>query len=129
MTDEQQLSQTIEAHAPAEYIEVALTAAMQRIAELEAQLFGERQRLVKLSEDADTVLFGLHPDTTPGAINWGDLCAREVQCVWAHDDGVHRYRIVIDEADPVNPALHAAVLAGLAALGWDAAEVEIVTEW
>jgi hypothetical protein len=38
MTDELQLSQTIEAHAPAEYIEVALTAAMQRIAELEAVL-------------------------------------------------------------------------------------------
>lgn len=52
---------------------------------------------------------------------------REVQEVI--DDERRWYRVIIEEADPSNPALHAAVTAGLVALGWPADDIEIETAW
>jgi hypothetical protein len=82
---------------------------------------------MKLRDDTDTVVWALKPDNVPGAINWGDLGAREVQEVVT--DERRWYRVVIEEADPSNDALHAAVLAGLAALGWNTDDIELETAW
>lgn len=87
----------------------------------------DRSKTVKLRDETDTVIWSLKPEDIPGAINWGDLGCREIQEV-INDE--HRwYRVVIEEADPANPALHTAVLAGLAALGWDTDDIEIETAW
>lgn len=83
--------------------------------------------LVRLRDDTDNVIWSLKPADVPGAINWGDLGVRETQEVI--DESRRWYRAVIEEADPANPDLHAAVLAGLVALGWKTNDVEIVTEW
>ena len=87
----------------------------------------DRSKAVKLRDETDNIIWSLTPDVIPGAINWGDLGVREVQevvneerCWW---------RVVIEEADPVNPTLHTVVLARLVALGWNADDIEIVTEW
>jgi hypothetical protein len=71
------------------------------------------------------VYWSFKPADVPGAINWGDLGCREVQEVI--NDERRWYRVIIEEADPANPALHAAVLAGLVALGWTADDIEIET--
>lgn len=86
-----------------------------------------RSKTVKLRDDTDSIIWSLKPNDVPGAINWGDLGVREVQHVT--DDDRQWYRVIIEEADPGNPALHAAVLAGLAALGWQADDLEIETAW
>ncbi len=83
--------------------------------------------LVRLRDDTDNVLWSLKPADIPGAINWGDLGTRETQEVI--DEQRRWYRVIIEEADPANPALHAAVLAGLVALGWKANDIEIETAW
>jgi len=85
-----------------------------------------RSDLMRLIRDVDDILHGMNPTTMPGAINWGDLGAREVQIVWTQDYTWH-YRVIIEEADPVNPALHDAVLAGLTASDWVGIEIE--TAW
>lgn len=87
----------------------------------------DRSRAVKLRDETDNVLWALKPADVPGAINWGDLGVREVQEVI--NDERCWWRVVIEEADPANPALHAAVLAGLVALGWNADDIEIQTTW
>lgn len=83
--------------------------------------------LVRLRDDTDNVIWSLKPEDVPGAINWGDLGTRETQEVI--DEQRRWYRVVIEEADPANPDLHAAVLAGLVAKGWQADDIEIETEW
>ncbi len=98
--------------------------------ELHAQLAAyqvERGVLVRLRDDTDNVLWSLKPENVPGAINWGDLVTRETQEVI--DEQRRWYRVIIEEADPANPALHAAVLAGLVAKGWKADDIEIETAW
>lgn len=98
--------------------------------ELHAQLAAyqvERGVLVRLRDDTDNILWSLKPEDVPGAINWGDLGARETQEVI--DEERRWYRVVIEEADPANPALHASVLAGLVAKGWKADDIEIETAW
>lgn len=87
----------------------------------------DRSKTVKLRNETDTIIWSLKPDDVPGAINWGDLGCCEVQEVV--NDMRRWYRVIIEEADPANPALHAAVLAGLVALGWDADDLEIETAW
>jgi hypothetical protein len=101
-----------------------------QVKELQArilQLEVDRSIPMKLRDDTDTVVWALKPDNVPGAINWGDLGAREVQEVVT--DERRWYRVVIEEADPSNDALHAAVLAGLAALGWNTDDIELETAW
>ncbi|TXH58879.1 MAG: hypothetical protein E6Q97_01100 [Desulfurellales bacterium] len=83
--------------------------------------------LVRLRDDTDNILWSLKPENVPGAINWGDLGTRETQEII--DEQRRWYRVIIEEADPVNPDLHAAVLASLVALGWKADDVEIETAW
>ncbi len=83
--------------------------------------------LVRLRDDTDNILWSLKPADIPGAINWGDLGTRETQEVI--DEQRRWYRVIIEEADPANPALHAAVLAGLVALGWKADDIEVETAW
>ncbi len=83
--------------------------------------------LVRLRDDTDNVLWSLKPEDVPGAINWGDLGTCETQEVI--DEQRRWYRVIIEEADPANPAFHAAVLAGLVALGWPANDIEIETAW
>ena len=107
-----------------------LSAVAARAEAAEAKLLAlqvARSKSVKLRDETDNVIWALKPDDVPGAINWGDLGVREVQevvneerCWW---------RVVIEEADPSNPALHDAVLVGLVALGWNADDIEIQTEW
>lgn len=87
----------------------------------------DRSKAVKLRDETDNVIWALKPADVPGAINWGDLGVREVQEVI--DDERRWYRVIIEEADPSNPALHAAVMAGLAALGWNADDIELETAW
>jgi hypothetical protein len=87
----------------------------------------DRSKAVKLRDDTDNVIWALKPDDVPGAINWGDLGVREVQEVI--DEERRWYRVVIEEADPSNPELHAAVTAGLVVLGWNADDIEIETAW
>lgn len=87
----------------------------------------DRSKTVKLRDETDNVIWSLKPDDVPGAINWGDLGCREVQEVI--NDERRWYRVIIEEADPSNPDLHAAVLAGLVAKGWKADDVEIETAW
>jgi hypothetical protein len=98
-------------------------AAEQRLLDLQV----DRSKTVKLRDETDTVIWSLKPDDVPGAINWGDLGCREVQEVI--NDERRWYRVVIEEADPVNPALHDAVLVGLVALGWNIDDLEIETAW
>lgn len=88
----------------------------------------DRSKAVKLRDETDSIIWSLKPENFPfGAINWGDLGVRETQHVT--DDDRQWYRVIIEEADPSNPALHAAVLAGLVALGWTADDIEIETDW
>ncbi len=107
-----------------------LAAVTARAETAEARLLSlqvDRSKTVKLRDDTDNVIWALKPEYVPGAINWGDLGCCEVQEVI---NDMHRwYRVIIEEADPSNPALHAAVLAGLAALGWDTDDIEIETAW
>ena len=105
----------------------AVTAERDALAAQVLALQVDRSKAVKLRDETDNVIWALKPEDVPGAINWGDLGVREVQevvneerCWW---------RVVIEEADPVNPTLHAAVLAGLVALGWQADDIEIETAW
>lgn len=107
-----------------------LAAAMQRADTAEKKLLAyqvDAGVLVRLRDDTDNVIWSLKPDDVPGAINWGDLGTRETQQVI--DEERRWYRVIIEEADPVNPALHDAVLAGLVALGWNADDLEIETAW
>jgi hypothetical protein len=107
-----------------------LDAMRQRAEVAEARLLAlqvDRSKAVKLRDDTDNVIWALKPDDVPGAINWGDLGVREVQEVI--DDERRWYRVVIEEADPRNQALHAAVTAGLVALGWNADDIELETAW
>jgi len=83
--------------------------------------------LVRLRDDTDNILWSLKPADIDGAINWGDLGTRETQEVI--DESRRWYRVIIEEADPANSELHAAVLAGLVAQGWKADDIEIETEW
>ncbi len=91
------------------------------------QLEVDRSEPVKLRDDTNTIIWALKPEDVPGAINWGDLGCREVQEVINEER--RWYRVVIEEADPVNPALHDAVLIGLLALGWNADDIELETAW
>jgi hypothetical protein len=105
-------------------------AAIARAEAAEARLLAlqvARSRAVKLRDETDNVLWTLKPADVGGAINWGDLGVREVQEVI--NDERCWWRVVIEEADPSNPALHTAVLAGLVALGWNADDIEIQTTW
>jgi len=107
-----------------------LAAVIARAETAEARLLAlqvDRSKTVKLRDETDTVIWSLKPDDVPGAINWGDLGCCEVQEVV--NDMRRWYRVIIEEADPSNPALHAAGLAGLAALGWDTDDLEIETAW
>lgn len=107
-----------------------LATAIARAEAAEARLLAlqvDRSKSVKLRDETDNVLWALKPADVGGAINWGDLGVREVQEVI--DDERCWWRVVIEEADPVNPALHTAVLAGLVALGWNADDLEIETAW
>jgi len=107
-----------------------LAAVTARAEAAEARLLAlqvDRSKAVKLRDETDSVLWALKPDDVPGAINWGDLGVCEVQEVI--DEERRWYRVIIEEADPSNPALHAAVIAGLAALGWDTDDIEIETAW
>ncbi len=111
-------------------IEARVKAQMAQLAAVTAQrnaLQVDAGALVRLRDDTDNVLWSLKPEDVPGAINWGDLGARETQEVI--DESRRWHRVIIEEADPSNPALHAAVLAGLVALGWQADDVEIETAW
>ena len=107
-----------------------LSAVAARAEAAEAQLLAlqvARSRSVKLRDETDNVIWTLKPADVPGAINWGDLGVREVQEVI--DEERRWWRVVIEEADPNNPALHAAVMVGLVALGWNADHIEIETAW
>lgn len=107
-----------------------VVAQQQRAEAAEARLLAmqvDRSKTVKLRDDTDNVIWSLKPADVPGAINWGDLGCREVQEVI--NDERRWYRVIIEEADPSNPALHAAVLAGLVALGWDPDDIELETAW
>lgn len=111
-------------------MEAAANTERERAEAAEARLLAlqvDRSKAVKLRDETDTVIWSLKPDDVPGAINWGDLGCCEVQEVV--NDMRRWYRVIIEEADPSNPALHAAVLAGLAALGWDTDDLEIETAW
>ena len=101
-----------------------------QVKELEARIISlevDRDKAVRLRDEADAIIWALKPADIPGAINWGDLGVREVQRVTSDDR--QWWRVIIEEADPSNDALHAAVLAGLVALGWAADDIEIETEW
>lgn len=101
-----------------------------RAEKAEAQLLAlqvDAGTLVRLRDDTDNVLWSLKPDDVPGAINWGDLGTRETQEVI--DEQRRWYRVIIEEADPANPDLHAAVLAGLDKKGWNVDDLEIETAW
>jgi len=105
-------------------------AMQQRAEAAEAKLLAlqvDRSKTVKLRDETDSVIWALKPADVPGAINWGDLGCREVQEVINEER--RWYRVVIEEADPVNPALHDAVLIGLLALGWNADDIELETAW
>jgi hypothetical protein len=107
-----------------------LAEATARAETAEARLLAlqvDRSKAVKLRDDTDNVIWALKPDDVPGAINWGDLWVREVQEVI--DEERRWYLVVIEEADPSNQALHAAVTAGLVALGWNADDIELETAW
>ena len=107
-----------------------LLAAVQRAEAAEAKLLAlqvDRSKTVKLRDDTDNVIWALKPEDVPGAINWGDLGCREVQEVI--NDERRWYRVIIEEADPNNPALHDAVLIGLTALGWVVDDLEIEMAW
>lgn len=111
-------------------LRVTLATATARAEAAEARLLAlqvDRSKAVKLRDETDNVIWALKPADVPGAINWGDLGVREVQEVI--DDERRWYRVIIEEADPSNPALHAAVTAGLVALGWPADDIEIETAW
>ncbi len=114
----------------AELLRSQLIAMQLRAETAEARLLVlqvDRSKTVKLRDETDNVIWALKPDDVPGAINWGDLGCCEVQEVI--DDERRWYRVIIEEADPSNPALHAAVTAGLVALGWPADDIEIETAW
>jgi len=107
-----------------------VVAQQQRREEAERRLLAlqvDRSKTVKLRDETDTVIWALKPEDVPGAINWGDLGVREVQEVI--NDMRRWYRVIIEEADPSNPVLHAAILAGLVALGWDTDDIELETAW
>jgi len=107
-----------------------LAAVTARAEAAEARLLAlqvDRSKAVKLRDETDNVIWSLKPDDVPGAINWGDLGCREVQEVI--NDERRWYRVIIEEADPVNRALHDAVLVGLVALGWNIDDLEIETDW
>lgn len=107
-----------------------LATVIQRAEAAEARLLSlqvDRSKTVKLRDDTDNVIWALKAEDVKGAINWGDLGCREVQEVI--DEERRWYRVVIEEADPASQALHAAVLAGLVALGWQADDIEIETAW
>jgi hypothetical protein len=117
-------------YADREQLLAQLAAATHRAEAAEARLLAlqvERSKAVKLRDETDTVIWSLKPDDVPGAINWGDLGCREVQEVVNEER--RWYRVIIEEADPVNPVLYDAVLAGLVALGWQADDIEIETAW
>ena len=114
----------------AEELRAQLAAVTARAETAEARLLAlqvDRSKTVKLRDNTDNVIWSLKPEDVPGAINWGDLGVREVQEVV--NDERRWYRVVIEEADPSNQALHAAVLAGLVTLGWTADDIEIETAW
>ena len=111
-------------------LRVTLATATARAEAAEARLLAlqvDRSKAVKLRDETDNVIWALKPDDVPGAINWGDLGVHEVQEVINEER--RWWRVAIEKADPSNPALHAAVLAGLVALGWDADDIEIETAW
>lgn len=113
-----------------EELRAQLAAMTARAEAAEAKLLAlqvDRSKSVKLRDETDNVLWTLKPADVPGAINWGDLGVREVQEVI--DEERCWWRVIIEEADPSNQALHAAVIAGLVALGWDAEDIEIETAW
>ena len=119
-------SEALAKHDPPQWVwdrDEKVKALQARILSLEV----DRSKTVKLRDDTDSIIWSLKPNDVPGAINWGDLGVREVQHVT--DDDRQWYRVIIEEADPGNPALHAAVLAGLTALGWDTDDLEIETAW
>ncbi len=105
-----------------------LAAATQRAEAAEAKLAANTDELRRLMSDTDAILTGLDPKEIKGAINWGDLGAREVTRVF---DADHRtwLRMVIEEVSPGEEQLIAAVRAGLAAKGWDVSKIEIETDW
>lgn len=111
-----------------EELRTQLAAATTRAekAELELTNAWPRSVVMQLTQDVDDILRGLKPADIPGAINWGDLGAKEVQIVWTQDYTWH-FRVIIEEADPVNQALHDAVLTGLTIRNWMGVEIE--TAW
>ena len=113
-----------------EELRTQLAAAIARAEAAEARLLAlqvDRSKTVKLRDETDSIIWSLMPDVIPGAINWGDLGVREIQEVI--NDERRWYRVVIEEADPVNPTLHTVVLARLVALGWNTDDIEIETAW
>lgn len=105
-----------------------LDAMTKRAEAAEARLRANTDELRRLMIDTDAILTGLDPKDIKGAINWGDLGAREVTRVF---DADHRtwLRMVIEEVSPGEEQLIAAVRAGLAAKGWDVSNIEIETDW
>ena len=61
-----------------------------------------------------------------GAINFSDLGCVHAEIV-RDSMGVNRVRVLIEEADPRNPAFHSFVKEFLGNLGWG--DVEVETEW
>ena len=133
IAESQLTSLRTELHTAAE-LNHTLTTQLQAVAverdALAAQVLRlqvDRSKTVKLRDETDNVIWALKPDDVPGAINWGDLGVREVQEVI--DEERRWWRVIVEEADPSNQALHAAVTAGLVALGWQADDIEIETAW
>lgn len=83
---------------------------------------------LKELRDATTAACDAACDASPkidGAINWGDLFCFEAALV-IDDDGFHGYRVMIQEADPVNQEFQEWIQAYLKERGYDAI---VVTEW
>jgi hypothetical protein len=67
-------------------------------------------------------------DGIEGAINWADLeCVETSFCINA--DGEIEYRALVEEAGPVNLALHDYIVDGLEKRGFDMAHLTIETAW
>lgn len=83
---------------------------------------------LKRLRDATTRACDAACDASPkidGAINWGDLFCFEAALV-IDDDGFFGYRVMIQEADPINQEFQEWIQDYLKERGYDAI---VVTEW
>lgn len=129
--DKAALMKTLHEYAQSvERMKEKIAAATERAeaAESALRLATNTDELRRLMIDTDVILIGLDPKDIKGAINWGDLGAREVTRVY---DADHRswLRMVIEEVSPGEEQLIAAVRARLATKGWDVSNIEIETDW